>query len=158
MVATIRVWPAEEVLHLNKAWRDTIAALSGCLGPLPKPMSADAKFHIEGVTIPKLSSVLATFAARLGRIEDILQDLQFVQSSLPKVASISWTASGIKLIFLNLMAQLKFSVHIPISEFHALRVFSLHSLQWLAQGNRLFRVIGRPMTAALCCLSFHNTL
>lgn len=101
---------------MNQNWRDMVADLSGSLAPPARSSTQAAKFHVEQVSLSKLSAVLASFSFRLGRIEDIIHDLESIRKSSPRLANVSWSGSGIELVFLNLVADLKFSINIPISK------------------------------------------
>eukprot|EP00884_Botryococcus_braunii_P009316 jgi/Botrbrau1/18386/Bobra.0681s0001.1 len=104
----------EEAPHISQNWRDMVADLSGSLGPSNRSGTHSAKFHLNLASIPKLAAVLNSFSLRLGRIEDIIHDLQTVQKSSSRLARVLWTGTGLQLAYLNLLAQLKFSIHIPI--------------------------------------------
>jgi hypothetical protein len=65
-----------------------------------------------------LARKVSEFAARLGHIADVLHEGQGLRHAYPMLADVGWAGNGIRLVFLNLKAQLKFSVLLALGAPH----------------------------------------
>ena len=94
---------------------------------------AAALAGIEGTTSPsvlqvnaaetgntRMAAIVQNFSCKLGRIEDLVHELDSLRFSCPALASVTVQRTRVQLVFLGLEAELKFTVWLEIGELSGL--------------------------------------
>ena len=63
-----------------------------------------------------ISAVIQSLSCKLGRIEDLVFELDNLRLNVPAITSVTASTTHVSLVFLGLEAEVKFSVQIAIGE------------------------------------------
>ena len=97
----------------TQKWHPLAAALAGVEGTtLPRLLQFDA----AQVGKAHMAATVHDFSCKLGRIEDLVKELDSLRSSCPALASVTVQRKCVQLVFLGLEAELKFTVRLEIGK------------------------------------------
>ena len=97
----------------TQKWHPLAAALAGIEGTT-SPLVLQITAAQIGNT--RMAAIVQEFSCRLGRIEDLIHELDTLRFSCPALASVTVQRTRIQLVFLGLEAELKFTVWLEIGE------------------------------------------
>ena len=93
----------------TQKWHGLAADLAGIDSTSPLVLQLDAGKN-------KLASATQDFSCKLGRIEDLVTELDSLRFGCPALASVTVHRRYVQLVFLGLEAELKFTVQVQIGE------------------------------------------
>ena len=97
----------------TQKWHPLAAALAGIEGTT-SPLVL--QIHAAQIGNTRMAAIVQEFSCRLGRIEDLIHELDTLRFSCPALASVTVQRTRIQLVFLGLEAELKFTVWLEIGE------------------------------------------
>lgn len=74
------------------------------------------QFDAAQIGSTHMAATVRDFSCKLGRIEDLVQELDTLRFSCPALTSVTVQRTGVQLVFLGLEAELKFTVWLEIGE------------------------------------------
>ena len=93
----------------TQKWNGLAADLAGINNTSPLVLQIDAGRN-------KLATTTQDFSCKLGRIEDLVTELDSLRFGCPALASVTVHRACVQLVFLGLEAELKFTVQVQIGE------------------------------------------
>lgn len=106
----------------TQKWHDLAAELAGITGSAsPLVLQANAGKN-------ELAATIQGFSCKLGRIEDLVTELDSLRFGCPALASVTMQRGRVQLVFLGLEAELKFTVQVEIGESNTHNFRQLHTV------------------------------
>ena len=97
----------------TQKWHCLAAALAGIEGTT-SPLVL--QFNAAQIGNTRMAATVQDFSCKLGRIEDLVLELDSLRFSCPALASVTVQRTRVQLVFLGLEAELKFTVWLEIGE------------------------------------------
>ena len=112
----------------TQRWHPVAAALAG-IEETTAPFALAFNTADSGST--QMSATVQEFSCKLGRIEDLVQELDSLRLNCPALASVTVQGKCVQLVFLGLEAELKFTVQIEIGKPQCMQQQRRMLLCWL---------------------------
>lgn len=97
----------------TQKWHPLAAAMAGIQGTT-SPLVV--QFNAAQIGSNHMAAAVQDFSYKLGRIEDLVQELDNLRFSCPALASVTVQRTRVQLVFLGLEAELKFTVWLEIGK------------------------------------------
>lgn len=97
----------------TQKWHPLAAAMAGIQGTT-SPLIV--QFDAARIDSNNMAATVQDFSYKLGRIEDLVQELDTLRFSCPALASVTVQRTCVQLVFLGLEAELKFTVWLEIGK------------------------------------------
>ena len=104
-------------------WHQLAASLAGIQGtaastalPLTLPAALPSAPSTASVQADQVAAAMHQYSCKLGRIEDLVEELDSLRLQCPMLSSVTARKSSLVLVFLGLEAEVKFAVTIELGE------------------------------------------
>lgn len=104
---------------------------------------------MSDVSADQIAATVQDYGHQLGRIEDLVQELDSLRLHCPALSSVKARNTCVSLVFLGLEAEIKFSVNIQIGE----SLQSLSSVLWRLMFSLLLAV--QPCLCAVLAMAWY---
>ena len=84
--------------------------------PPALPSSPTSALNTANVQADQVAAVMQHYSCKLGRIEDLVQELDNLRLQCPMLSSVTARQLSLTLVFLGLEAEVKFAVKIELGE------------------------------------------